>query len=163
MNKEKKIYKTITMRVDNSLYEELKIKALKEDVTLNNYLINIVRKEAFKDINIHVQELGTLEHIRSEIGKLQNEYKLFTSIFNHYLKWYFALNDFECEHIGEKGKQLLDKNNINYDTLRKELINQTFLNADKNRKRFFKTFKSENRNNILMQELLFADMEETGE
>lgn len=155
MNKKQRI---LSIRLDEELYEEIKIKAAMEEKTLNRFIGDTLKDSAYKDINIEAEELGAIEQIRSDILKLNNEFRILNSIFNHYLKWFFAIGSDDIEGWVDPR---LEKNTEEYAAAKREINIQKFKKADEYRKKFFKTWKAESPRNIAMEEIYNADVEET--
>ena len=155
MTKKQKI---LSIRIDEELYDEMKLRAAMDDKTLNRFIVDSIRDSAFKEINIEAEELGALEQIRSEVLKTRNELKILSTLFNHYLKWFFAIGS---DHIEGWVDPRLDKDSEEYSAMKREINIQKFRKADEYRKKFFKTWKAESPKNITLEEIYNADLEET--
>jgi|GEM_PF-6839460 len=79
-----------SIKLDEHLLLEIKNKALLEGCNPSELIRSAITEYLTRDINIHSQELGAIESLRSDIKSIDKKLDLFSSLWIYWLRFYFC-------------------------------------------------------------------------
>ena len=81
----------LSLRLDEKFLQDIKNKAMLENITVTDLILRSVSEYVYKDVNIQNELLGTLEQINANLKVCMNNDEFFESFFIHYLKYFFVI------------------------------------------------------------------------
>lgn len=127
----------LSIRVDRNTWNAIIEKTLIKKCTKTDYVIEAIKNDLTKDVNLENQQLGMLNEIYTSIKNNTRKLDIFSSLFLYFIKFFFAIHN-------ENLKLMEDKNDI-------------FKEAEKARESFLKFYKLENKRTLTVVDALLND------
>lgn len=133
----------ISIRIEENLLNDAKMKAEIENITLTDLIETAVSKHINSELYIDNQLIASLEKIQQKLNFIENEQSLFEELFIHYLTFYFSLNELKLDDLD--ATLSLEKDKISaeeYNEIRSKRIDEYFKVGTKRlNNNFMRSFK----------------------